>query len=241
MPVTARFSVRSTAVCPIAQRVLIALAARGTDANVETVADEAGTQGRRAVVPMLIMRLPGEQDLHLAESSAMIELVEDLHPRHPLHPSDPADRARHRELMETGRQIQAHLSAATRAREQNELDIVVHRLRKPLEKAEAQLAQRLYVPGTTPSNVDAVFAPTLWRLRLLDEVHRTFFLSGCPNLRAWADALPDLPCVRQVLPDTLKDVYLERIARRGAIIADRQNADAWAELATRTTRVAGAG
>jgi hypothetical protein len=48
----------------------------------------------------------------LTKTIAMIELIEDLHPDHPLHPADPFERAAHREMIETGRQIQYHLSSS---------------------------------------------------------------------------------------------------------------------------------
>ena len=236
------FHLRCTATCPVAQRAMIALAERGRSCSVDIVAEMPSKgQDRASGLSVLTVRHPGRTEVSLTETIAMIELIEDLHPDHRMYPADPFERAVHREMIETGRQIQYHLSSATRAREANDLDMLVHRMRAPLLRAEGRVQAGFPVAVPRLSNVDAVFAPTLWRLRALDAAYRTFFLSGCPGLTAWADRVLALPVVRSVLPETLVPVYLEGLVRRGALLADAQQSSAWSELATRTSRVAGMG
>ena len=86
------FHLRCTATCPVAQRAMIALAGRGRPWTVETVDERHGTgpEGDRAPVraglPVLTVTRPGQADLHLSETFAMIELIEDTHPDQPLYP-----------------------------------------------------------------------------------------------------------------------------------------------------------
>jgi hypothetical protein len=100
---------------------MIALAERGKSRALETVQEGQASVCDRdrarlpAISPVLTVKRPKQADLHLTGCFAMIELIEDFCPDHPLYPADPFARAGHRDMMETGRQIQHHLSAATRA------------------------------------------------------------------------------------------------------------------------------
>jgi hypothetical protein len=119
--------------------------------------------------------------------------------------------------------------------------MIVHRMRTPLLRAKARARGEKSGADVRLSNVGVVFAPALWRLRVLDKALRTFFLRGRPALSGWAERLLDHRALRRFLPDSLVPVYPDGVVRRSAVRADQGQFDVWPALVTRTLRVVSMG
>lgn len=236
------FHLTSRPFCPVAQRVLIALGARGLGADHRAVPE--GRHGRDATnvnLPQLSVTLPGGAKLTLTDGMPMLELLEELSPNEPLHPYDIGQRATHRAMMELGAAIQARLSIVTRARTAPDLDLAVFNLREFLARAEHWLAEERVSTGRRLSNVDVVFAPTLWRLQMLDARAQAHLLSGFVRLKGWALWLSGQPSVNAVLPSAAVARYLADLQGRHALIVDQSEGRVWQELANTNTRLRDAG
>jgi hypothetical protein len=225
------FTLRSTPFCPVAQVAKVSLAARGTPWT-----QEAATEGSPA---RLTTSLGGIVSRGADEPAAMLDLIEALHPGAPLLPVDPIERRRLRDLADLAWNLQRLLSTVTRAVQSNEHDIAVHHLRQGLLRAEAALS---------PTNrahaldfADAVLAPTLFRLQVLDVHHETFLLSGLPGLSAWGARLSRHPAVLTALGADAEATYLGILARRGAALTAVSDAAAWRLLLGHARSLHGAG
>lgn len=215
------FHLTAPEVCPTAQRALIALDLRG--------AQVAQTLARQSTTRLTITR-DGLADVALTSPLAMIEAIEELHPDHPLHPRDTGTRALHRDMISLGMEVQQRLSIVTRAKLTTELHLAILHLRTELARVEKTLKAGSYSHGRQFSNVDVVFAPTLWRLRLLDMRCATFLLSGFPLLADWARWISGHTALRATLSLTALQTYLAELDRRGAALVSPVQGDAWKPL-----------
>src|SRR5690606_1065329 len=127
-------------------------------------------------------------------SIPMIDAIEDLFPESPLYPQDPSARAAAQALMRLGRGLLSRLSDATHARDSGEHVMAAFRVTTRLRLIEGVLADEFTREDL--DNPGVVFAPTLWRIRLLDRNVGTFLLHGLPLLGAWADMLSQHPALR---------------------------------------------
>lgn len=220
----ATFHLRAIPFCPVAQRVMLALAARGTGWTVEEI---PGTFLSRPDLPQLTVQIPGGAQKTFDKSIAMIEAVEALHPDQPLYPDDPALRRAERALMELGRGLQIRLSAVTHAQDSVENDIAIHHLRQRLILIEQSLTQVPEVVARPLSNAGVVFCPTLWRIFLVDRWFQTYLMTGLPVLSRWGRGLIRQPAVQSVLDEDSERLYLALLRQRGAPLVSQLDADLW--------------
>lgn len=229
----------SWALCPIAQRVLIAAALRGQ--RVTRRITSGGEPQSTTIEPMILTLQSGREEVQVTDGLAMVELVEDLSPDAPLHPRDPATRAVHRNLMAIAAEAQTRLSRAARDRQAQDLDLSLGNLEAQLGRLEARLAAGDHAPGGTVANVDVVLAPLLWRLRILDEQAGTQLLQRFARLRDWSDWLAVQPVLRDILTAEAADFYFAVLHARRALIVDAEVSLAWQSVAGPGVGLRGAG
>lgn len=209
--------------CPRLQRAKVALAARG---GICTEQDAPDVWPMPEGYPRMVLRHPdGSETLHL-RSIPMIEAIEALFPAHPLYPHDPAAKAADQALMRLGRGLQLRLSDVTHAADSVAHDMAVFRLTSRLRLIEGVLAEEF--PRVHLDNPGVVFAPTLWRIRLLDREAGTFLLHGLPRLTDWAEMLSAEPALRIALGHAAEAVYLSRVRARNTVLMAEADRALWA-------------
>ena len=229
----------SWALCPIAQRVLIAAALRG---HPVTRRITSGGEPQSTTIEPTILTLHGRRaEVQVTDGLAMVELVEDLFPDAPLHPRDPATRAVHRNLMAIAAEAQTRLSRAARDRQAQDLDLSLGNLEAQLGRLEARLVAGDHAPGGLVANVDVVLAPLLWRLRILDEQAGTQLLPRFARLRGWSDWLAEQPELRDILTAEAADLYFAVLHARRALIVDADVSLAWQRVSGPGVGLRGAG
>lgn len=231
-----RFAIVSRHISADADRIEIALAARGLRAERHPIERSV------AVAPPLSVtwHRPGRADVVLSDVKVALELLDEVFPDRRLHPLSPEARASHRSLIELGVVAQDRLATAVLTRHQVQHDVAVHHLRQALNRAERTATESGLGRGQPFSNVDVIFAPTLWRLRLLDREWRSFLLHGLHRLTDWADALEDNPYVSAVLTPARGTAFIGDLVRERAFITGQDHATGWQSI-LRLNRVRGAG
>ena len=215
------FHLRSWPFCPLAQRAMLALAARGTSWTHDPSLPDGSP-------PVLTLAWPDGRTKVERDPLGIFELVEACHPDYPLLPPDPDTQDLAWDLVHLAALAQASLSAVTRATESNDHDMAVYRLRARLLKLEARLTEEPV--ESTFGLVDAALGPMLWRLRVLDETCETFLLAGLPRLEAREGWLAGHPAMRAVFGPEAVATYLATLARRGAVVLSVTDAAAWRVL-----------
>ncbi len=234
-----RLHLESWALCPIAQRVLIAAALRGHPVTRRITS--GGEPQSTTIEPTILTLHSAGAEVQVTDGLAMVELVEDLFPDHPLHPRDPVARAVHRNLMAIAAEAQTRLSRAARDRQAQDLDLSLGNLEAQLGRLEARLAAGDHAPGGRVANVDVVLAPLLWRLRILDEQAGTHLLQRFARLRGWSDWLAVQPVLRDILTAEAADLYFAVLHARRALIVDAEVSLAWQSVAGPGIGLRGAG
>jgi glutathione S-transferase len=87
-------------VSPYARKVLVALAIKGIDAEIDPIIPFYGTEEFTAVSPLRRIPVLIDGDLVLNDSTAICEYLDETYPDPPLMPKHPAQRARARWLEE---------------------------------------------------------------------------------------------------------------------------------------------
>ncbi len=210
--------------CPVAERVALALAPRGT--TLERTVLRSGPGQVAGPARLTLSRTGDVRPVVVHDGLVMLELVEDLHPDQPLHPRDTARRARHRELMAQALRAQDRLAQVTVAQGPRDVDLEVHRLRGLLQALSLGI-EPLRGQGRQPlSNLDVVLAPLLWRILLLDAVYETHLGTGFETLMARGRWLIAQPEVGEVLTPAVGEAWVAAlIAGGGGIVAEARAPD----------------
>lgn len=172
--------------CPYAARVRIVLAEKGLEVDVVEIdlSDrpawlyEKNPAGR---VPVL-----EEDDRPLAESTVIMEFLEERYPEPALLPPDPADRAAVRLIIFRANELTDPYYALRR-----EEDGAAEQFDAALAKLDVQLYERDYLGGAEYGLADIALVPWLLRARDMLGVE----LSGYPSLGAWLARLEQRPAI----------------------------------------------
>lgn len=221
------FTITAAADSPVAQRVALALAVRGT--ALDWRRPRRGTARDR-----LTIRDDSGAETSLGDSIAMLEAIEDLHPDRPLHPRDPLQRARHRELILAALTAQDRLETTLRARTPDDLDLAQYFLGETIAVIEAGVEPPPAEPASTPttptatktaalhhplSNLDVALAPLLWRILVLDRGLQTHLGTAFPRSLARGRWLMQQPEVAALLDNRAAQEFLARVQRSGAALS----------------------
>lgn len=206
MPVLTLYTYwRSTA----SYRVRIALAYKGLDYTpvpVNLLQGEQRSDAYRAQNPMGYLPCLVLDGKRFTESTAILELLEELHPEPPLLPKDPHDRAHIRALVQivnAGIQPLQNLNVVDRVGEQRKA-WMLHFMTRGLAAWEA-LAESFgtkgpYAYGDRFTMADVLLVPQLYASR-----RNGVDLEPYPRIRAVEEATRDLPFVKAAHPDAQPD------------------------------------
>lgn len=197
----------SHALCPYAQRAVVALTEKGAPFTRTVVDLDAKPDWFREISPLGKVPLLKVDGHVLFESAAIVDyLDETLEPR--LHPADPIERAQHRAWIEFSSTVLGDLWQLYTAREADAFQARRQVLDGRFVRLEETLADGLFFAGERFSLVDAAFGPVFRYLDVFDPVVDLGLLDHRPKLAAWRQALAARPSIRDaVAPD-----YADRLA-----------------------------
>ena len=193
-------------------RVRIALAYKGLPYRAVPVNLAAGEQkgdGYRATNPMGYLPCLAIDGKKFTESTAIMELLDELHPDPPLLPKDPEDRARVRALVQivnSGIQPLQNLIVLDRIGDDKDRrsSWMLHFMARGLAAWEALAASFAsagpYAFGDHFTVADAVLIPQLYASRRVG-----LDLSPYPTILRVEEATKDLPFVKSAHPDAQPD------------------------------------
>jgi glutathione S-transferase len=173
--------------CPYAARARIVLAEKGIE--VETVEIDLSDRPAWLYEKNPTGRVPViEEDGGdpLAESTVIMEFLEERYPEPALLPPDPADRAAVRLLIFRDKDLTDPYYALRRGE-----DGAAEQLDAALAKLDVRLYDRDYLGGAEYSLADIALVP--WMLRARDTLDVE--LSGYPSLGAWLARLEERPAI----------------------------------------------
>jgi glutathione S-transferase len=219
----AKYRLISFKACPWVQRAAIVL--REKRVEFEFVHIESANRpawfapiSPHGKVPVLRI----DEKISLFESNAIAEYLDDtIQPR--LHPDDPITRAINRawsDYIPTFSSLLGAFAGAatvevqTSAREA--LFTAFTRLEEALKKQGGP-----FFNGQRYGLVDAGYAPFLQRYLIVEELAGDTLIHDFPAVRQWAEALVARPTTHTFPPDVFRALYLEGVARRGGLIAQR--------------------
>jgi glutathione S-transferase len=214
----------SHVLCPYVQRAAIVLAEKGVPFERRDV-DLADKPGWFLAISPLgktpVLVVDGQP---IFESAVICEYLDETEPPR-LHPPEPLARARHRAWMEFGSSLLGTIAAAYQAPTDAALAGQERVLRARFAQVETQLATGPFFAGPAFSMVDAVFAPILRYVPVLEQLGMEL-LGGLPKVAAWRIALSARPSVRDAAVADYDARLLRFIAGRGSALSRRAAATA---------------
>ncbi|WP_232845125.1 LbetaH domain-containing protein [Paracoccus onubensis] len=200
--------------CLTAQRTGLAMALCGRPARPGT-----GTHTE------LRLTSPFRQELVIREPLAILALLDELCPG-TLFSSDPAQRARQQKLIAHAVIADAHLAEVTRAANHRDLDIAIHLLRDTMLRIERCFSDRGPMPVLDAQ--DAVIAPLIWRMMLLDQHHHTHLCLGLDRAVAHAARMSRLPGTDLVLDKDAAGCFLGQLPADALVALPPDKRPNWA-------------
>jgi len=197
-PVETGLTLISHKLCPFVQRAVIVLAEKGVhhERVVIDLADkpawflELSPTGK---VPVLKV---GETVLF--ESSVICEYLDETHAPQ-LHPSDPLERARHRAWIEFASDLMGAVFNAYLAADRDAFAGQRAQAQAKVEVLDRALGGGPFFAGHRFHLLDAVYAPLLRYLDIIDPVLGEPLVSAGSGFDAWRTALRERPSVRDAV------------------------------------------
>lgn len=196
-------------------RVRIALALKGLAYDYIPVHLARGNHklpGYTEVSPDGLVPLLEVDGLHLSQSMAIIEYLDETHPEPPLLPADALGRARVRALAQSiaceihplnNQRVLKYLVRELKVSQDDKDGWYRHWVRVGLEAFERQragLPASTYCWGDTPTLADCCLVPQIFNARRFD-----VNLEGLPRTMAAFDACMQLPAFQQAQPANCPD------------------------------------
>lgn len=197
-------------------RVRIALAIKGLPYHYVPVHLVKGEHRQSAYTDLaadgLVPLLELDDGMHLSQSMAIIEYLDEQHPEPPLLPIHPVERARVRALAQSiaceihplnNLRVLKYLTGTLHVGEEAKGDWYRHWVRTGLESFERQLAQRppsIYCAGDSPTLADCCLVPQIFNGRRFNTP-----MDGLPRTMAAFDACMALPAFQQAQPSACPD------------------------------------
>lgn len=206
--------------CPFVQRTQVMLREKGVEFSVDYV-DLASKPGwflalsPTGKVPVLEVTTGEGERVVLFESLVINEYLEEAAGGYGMLPADPLRRARARAWTEYSTDLLRDCFALTAAADEAELAPVLERVRRKLDRLEAEVVDGPFFSGDSMSFVDAAFVPALQRLKFADELYPEMALFGehRPRVTRWWQAVEARPSVPASAPADLRQRFHAMIGR----------------------------
>lgn len=195
----------SYALCPFVHRTTTLLHEKGASFDIRYVdlknkPDWFLAMSPRGKVPLLVA--DGEV---LFESAIINEFLDETHPPR-LLPDDPRARARQRAWVEVSSDLIAALWKMLQSPNADDVDPGRAACDAILARLEGEIRGDFFA-GDAFGLVDAAFAPSLYRLLLVERVKGVRFFARWPKVDAWARRVAARPSVKAGIPADFDDRY----------------------------------
>lgn len=146
------------------------------------------------------------------ESAVIMEFLDETHPPS-MHPSNPLQRAHNREWIEFNSSMNLEQHSLLAAPDKAAFNKKLSEVRKAFKHVAAQLHHTPFFNGESFSLIDAAFAPTLQRYKLVEPVVHTGLFEEFPTIDQWAQALLARDSIpRSVVPD-FNEIYIGAVKK----------------------------
>ncbi len=204
--------------CPFVQRAVILLLEKNIEFDIHYIELDNPPPWFRTISPLgkvPVLKAEGEV---LFESAVICEYLDEVTPPS-LHPARPVQKAMNRAWIEFASELTfaqfRYFTAQTAAGRDSECA----QLRNKLELLEKQLdAPGPFFNGADFALVDAVFAPTLARMHVMQPYLAPSVLAGLEKLTRWQDALLARTSVQQSTVADFVALYLAFLRGKGSLL-----------------------
>lgn len=168
-----------------------------------------------AKVPTLEVTTDDGKKTVLIESLVINEYLDEAEGSPGMLPREPLEKARIRSWIEFSTLLLQDCFALTAAKEADELDVVVGRVRNKLDSLENQLGEGPFFLGASMSLVDVAYVPALQRLKFSDELYpkMELFGEGRPKVSRWWRSIEKRPSVAASAPKDVRDRFYAMVGR----------------------------
>ncbi len=214
-----RFELISFDICPYVQRSVITLKHKKVDfkltlIDLQSPPEWFGPMSPLGKVPLLLVREDGQtQPTVLFESAVINEYLDEITPPS-LQPRDPLARARERAWIAVNGDLMMNMYTMTTADDPAEAKEAATDLWDTLTQLESTLpGGKCFAPGGF-SLVDAAYAPMFMRMLMMKSIRDASPWKSLPKTRRWAEALLELPEVRDSVAPDFRERYRGYLAAR---------------------------
>jgi glutathione S-transferase len=202
--------------CPYTQRTVIALEQKQAPYSIEHIDQYNKPDWFLDLSPLGKVPILRVGDAVIFESAVINEYIEETSPGPPLHPTDPLRRAHNRAWIEVASDLNRKIHGVINGANEASTRQAATRARGILARFDDELGDGPLFNGQDMSLVDAAIAPPLQRLSWCEEVEPSLDLfSATPKVKAWRDALLELPSVKRSTVPEICEIFAEHLKGRG--------------------------
>jgi glutathione S-transferase len=216
------FELVSFDLCPYVQRSVITLKHKKSDFKITYIDlekppewfNKASPLGK---VPLLFVRQSASSEpVVLFESAVINEYIDEVTPPS-LLPHDPLEKARLRAWVQVSGELLMSMYPILISHDKNEIDEARKEVWEVLEKVEDAVSGGNFFSSPGFSLVDAAFAPVFMRLLMMKSMRDDAHWKSLPKTRQWADALLQLPEVRDSVIPEFKQKFISHLQRKDSL------------------------
>jgi glutathione S-transferase len=206
--------------CPFVQRSVILLLEKGIDFDITYIDLQQPPEWFLAISPFGKVPVLRCGDTVLFESAVINEYIDETRPPS-LHPIDPLLRAQNRAWIEFGSGLNMDIHGVMVATDAADFAAKCDKVKKELARVEDLLGDGPYLNGEAFSLADVAYAPTLMRLKLINQYYGLDLMDGLLKLQAWADTLMARDSVPHSVVPEFAELFCASIAKADGQLAKR--------------------
>jgi glutathione S-transferase len=216
------FELVSFDLCPYVQRSVITLKHKKvgykiTYIDLEKPPEWFNKASPLGKVPLLMVRKsPDDQPVVLFESAVINEYIDEVTPPF-LLPKDPLEKARERAWVQVSGELLMSMYPIMTSHEKSEIDEARQEIWDVLDKVEEAVNGGSVFSASGFSLVDTAFAPVFMRLLMMKSIREDAHWKKLPKTRKWADALLQLPEVRDSVIPEFKQKFISYLQRKDSL------------------------
>ena len=146
------------------------------------------------------------------ESAVIMEFIDETHPPS-MHPGNPLERAHNREWIEFNSNMNFEQHNLLAASDKDAYEQQLEKIHKEFRHVESQLQHAPFFNGEYFSLIDAAYAPTMQRYKLVEPTLNTGLFQDFPKINQWAQTMLERDSIsRSVVPE-FNDIYIGAVKK----------------------------